>query len=131
MVVLTEEAASRWLDAYGASWVDRDPGKAAALFHEDVVYRERRFTQPLVGRNAIRNYWANRVADFQEDVTYVSQIWAVRDNLCFASFQASFTWTPINGRIEIDGVFRLAFSSVSDGMPVCDRFEEWFDLNEI
>ena len=130
MLVLTGDEARRWLDGYGAAWINRDVELAASLFHEDVLYRERRFTRPIRGRDKVRRYWENRVRDYQTDIEYSYELWAVKDNTCFASFEAVFTWIPISGRIEIDGVFRLSFSSVKDGMPICDSFEEWFDLRE-
>jgi nuclear transport factor 2 (NTF2) superfamily protein len=131
MMDLTEDEALRWLDAYSSSWVDRNADLAASLFHQDAVYQERPFSEPIRGRDAVRKYWIARVYDHQEDIEFRYELWAVRKNRCFASFRGAFTWKPINGRIEIDGVFRLAFSSVENGLPVCDSFEEWFDLKEM
>ena len=131
MVDLTETQARKWLDTYKKAWEKGDPDLAASLFHEDAVYRERRFTTPLNGREAIRKYWVNRVQDYQRDVMFDYQLWAVSGDTGYASWQAAFTWLPSNGRIELDGVFRLTFSSVKDHILVCQTFEEWFDLREL
>lgn len=46
-----------WLERYRQAWMERDAAAAAALFTEDAIYREHPFEAPLVGREAIRQYW--------------------------------------------------------------------------
>ena len=131
MADLTEAQARRWIDAYKAAWEKGDADLAASLFHEDALYRERPFTAPIQGRDAVHKYWSRRVTDYQEDVIFDYNFWSVKGNECYYQWQAAFTWLPINGRLELDGVCKLTFSLVDDDMPVCQIFEEWFDLREL
>jgi hypothetical protein len=60
-------AVARWLEGYRLAWVRRDPDAAAALFTPDAVYQEQAFQPAFVGRDAIRDYWANVTAT-QSDI---------------------------------------------------------------
>ena len=51
-----------WLARYRRAWIERDAAAAGQLFTEDATYREQPFQPPFVGREAIRNYWANVTA---------------------------------------------------------------------
>lgn len=51
-----------WLARYRRAWIERDAAAAGQLFTEDATYREQPFHPPFVGREAIRNYWANVTA---------------------------------------------------------------------
>jgi ketosteroid isomerase-like protein len=51
-----------WLARYRRAWIERDAAAAGELFTEDATYREQPFQPPFVGREAIRNYWANVTA---------------------------------------------------------------------
>jgi hypothetical protein len=126
---ITEAEAETWLESYKAAWIDRSVEKAMPLFTPTVDYREKRFNEPLLGHADLRSYWEDRVFEHQRDVTLHTQIWAVRDQVLIAGWQATFTWLPINGIIEADGVCR-AHLLRQDGAVRCARYDEWMDLRE-
>jgi hypothetical protein len=58
--------ASEWLDAYGEAWRTRDDEVLADLFAADAVYTSRPFRAPLVGIEAIREYWRDSTSSQEE-----------------------------------------------------------------
>jgi len=62
MVNTVDHEYTDWLTRYRRAWIERDPAAAGQLFTEDATYREQPFQPPFVGREAIRNYWANVTA---------------------------------------------------------------------
>jgi len=62
MVNTVDHEYTDWLTRYRRAWIERDPVPAGQLFTEDATYREQPFQPPFVGREAIRNYWANVTA---------------------------------------------------------------------
>ena len=60
-------AVRRWLEDYRRAWELRDPNRVAVLFTRDAVYQEAAFRPAYVGRDAIREYWA-QVTATQSDI---------------------------------------------------------------
>ena len=46
-----------WVEGYRQSWVNRDPGAAAALFTTDATYRANIFEEPFRGPEGVADYW--------------------------------------------------------------------------
>jgi len=119
-----------WFEGYKSAWVERDVELAVSLFTADAEYKEKRFAEPLLGHPTLRSYWNDRVYEHQRDISFDYQIWSVKENICIAGWQASFTWLPINGIMQMDGVFRLTFTKADDGKILCTNFNEWMDCQE-
>ena len=62
MANMVDHEYTDWLARYRRAWIERDAAAAGQLFTEDATYREQPFQPPFVGREAIRNYWANVTA---------------------------------------------------------------------
>lgn len=77
------------------------------------------------GRREIREYWQEGAADAQENVEFMSQVWAVVDDTATAGWQARFTEKTSGVRVELDGTFRFVFSS-EQGALQCTILEEWW-----
>ena len=122
---ITREQAEAWMNWYKRAWEDRDVALAISLFTSDVDYRENRFGDPLRGFKSLEQYWRARVAEYQRDVHFQFQVWAVSGSECYAGFQAHFIWLPMNGIMELDGACRLRFVRRDDGQLLCSKFEEW------
>ena len=128
---ITTKEAAEWLDNYQTAWINRDIDLVVSLFTKDADYREKRFGPPLLGHPTLQSYWQDRVFEHQRDINFTYQIWAVDGRVCVAGWQAKFTWVPINGIMEMDGVFRLTFADKGrDGHLRCSEFAEWFDIQE-
>lgn len=122
---MTKQDVQNWLDEYGRAWVDGDPGRVVMLFSDTATYRETPFDKPMRGRREIRDYWQEGAADAQENVEFVSQVWVVENDTAIAGWQAHFTEKASGVRVELDGTFRLVFSS-EQGAFQCTILEEWW-----
>jgi ketosteroid isomerase-like protein len=61
--------AKAFLEKYKKAWENRDADLAASLFTRDARYKENPFREPIMGREAIHDYWAAATAE-QEDIRF-------------------------------------------------------------
>jgi ketosteroid isomerase-like protein len=55
--------AKEFLKKYKKAWETRDADLAASLFTRDACYKENPFAEPVIGREAIDDYWAAATAN--------------------------------------------------------------------
>lgn len=122
---MNHDTFKSWLDAYGKAWETRDPQAAGALFAEDATYAEVPFDEPMKGREAIEQYWAENVR-IQEDIRFRHEILAVSGHVGIARWRASYSRLPERRRRELDGILLAAFNVDAQ----CVRFEEWWHTRE-
>lgn len=122
---MTVEALAAWLDAYRRAWEDRDPDAAALLFTEDGTYQWGPFEEPLRGRDAIRERWADAVAG-QTDVSFGHEPLAVDDGRGYARWWVAFAVPTAQLRIRLEGIFEIAL----DEGGRCHTFREWWNAEE-
>ncbi len=115
-----------WLRRYGAAWTAGDPLSAVALFTEAAIYRETPFGPPLIGREAIRDYWTEGAQNSQRDVTFAFSVIGIQDDTGWANWQATFTRLPRGSKVQLDGVLAARFAT--DGR--CTEFREWWHRQE-
>ena len=114
------EAAQQWLIRYGRAWEERDPDAAARLFTEDGSYAWGPFEEPLRGRKAIRERWAE-VTRLQRDVHFGSEVLGAVEAGVVARWWCSFVAADV--QIELEGIFLIALTK--DGE--CREFREWWN----
>lgn len=119
-VISDLEAAQQWLSAYGRAWEQRDPEAAAGLFSEDGSYAWGPFEEPLRGRKAIRERWAE-VTRLQRDVHFGSEVLGVVRAGAVARWWCSFDVDDAG--IELEGIFLIVLTE--DGE--CREFREWWN----
>ena len=61
--------AKEFVAKYKKAWETRDADLAASLFTRDARYKETPFSEPIIGREAIHDYWASATAQ-QEDIHF-------------------------------------------------------------
>ena len=61
--------ANQFLEKYKQAWETRDADLAASLFTRDARYKENPFGQPIIGREAIHDYWAAATTS-QEEIRF-------------------------------------------------------------
>ena len=114
---------TEWIDGYRAAWETRDPDAAAALFTEDASYRDTPYSEPPLGRDGVRDYWAGVTAT-QEDVAFLSGTPVVEGD------RAAVEWwvTMLNGGAEVTlaGEFLLRF----DENGLCRELREYWHYSE-
>ena len=126
MNILTADHFQEWLEAYGRASRDNDPAASADLFTQDAEYYETPFDKPMIGRQAIYEYW-ERGAQRLKDKESAYQVLAVSDNLGIARWQARFTVIETGKRLALDCIFLVEF----DEGGRCRRFREWWHLQDI
>lgn len=118
MVPLDHGTFRTWLDEYTTAWETGDADAAAALFASDATYHETPFTEPLDGRDEIRDYWAETTAS-QEETTVDTTVESITRATGFARFRATFVRRETT--VDLDGVLSARFVAGD-----CVEFREWW-----
>lgn len=121
MHTITVEEFRAWLAAYGQASIENDPRASADLFSEDAVYYENPFATPMVGREAIYQYWEQGARSLK-DKTADFQILAIDGNQGLARWQATFVHIDSGDRVALDCLFLVEF----DERQKCRSFREWW-----
>jgi hypothetical protein len=111
----------RWLEAYGRAWEARDPQAAAEHFAQDGTYQVTPFVEPLRGRQAILEYWAE-VARTEQDIQFEFEILGVTPVSGIAHWRASFLRVPPGQKTKLDGIFVISL----DAAGCCTSLREWW-----
>jgi hypothetical protein len=108
------------LARFKAAWERRDPDLAVGLFNEHAEYRTDPFEPPLVGHNAIREYW-NEAAAAQANVEFdAERVWVVNRTV-LSSWHVAFTRRATAERVRYRGFMTLEL----DDEGLVSRFKEW------
>jgi len=111
-----------WLNRYADAWRAGDPDALVGLFAPDARYQDSPFSEPLEGRAAIGDYWAQGVRHSKRDAEYEAQALAVSDEVGLAHWHAEFTSAPAEHRVELDGILMAAI----DEHGQCTSLREWW-----
>lgn len=114
-----------WLARYKSAWEGRDAAHAASLFSAGATYHEMPFDAPIVGQDAIRDYWARVTAD-QRDIDFRARPIATSGHTGIAEWSATFRSEGSGATIELNGVFVLDF----DAAGLCTRLREWWHVRQ-
>lgn len=126
MDTLTCEHFTAWMTEYGRASAENDPHTSANLFAENAAYYETPFADPLVGREAIYEYW-NKGAQTLKDKESTFEILSVKENRGIARWQSQFTVIESGERLALDCLFVVEFND--DGL--CQTFREWWHIQEV
>lgn len=126
MAALTIHQFSRWLEMYSKASQENNPQASADLFALDASYYETPFDEPMLGRDAIYQYW-NEGAQTLKDKESSHEILSVSDNLGIARWQAKFTSIQSGKRFALDCVFLVEF----DDEGKCRVFREWWHIKTL
>jgi len=125
MNALTHEQFRQWMVTYGRAGAENDPHASANLFAEDAAYYETPFADPMIGRDAIYEYW-NNGAQRLKDKESTFEVLAVNGNLGVARWRSQFTVIESGNRFALDCLFTVEFN---DG-GLCRIFREWWHIQE-
>jgi ketosteroid isomerase-like protein len=67
-VTLSREHARKVLDTYVRAWESQDPDLIVTIFTPGAGYRERVLGNPIPDREAIRQYWSDKVVKAQANI---------------------------------------------------------------
>ena len=68
MTLTREDVQDSWTSTSGP-WETQDPDLIVTIFTPDATYHERVFGDPIPNREAIRQYWVDKVVNAQANVT--------------------------------------------------------------
>lgn len=122
---MDEHGFDRWLKGYGDAWERQDPDAAVRLFAGEAKYYETPFDAPMVGLDAVREYWSEGAAA-QRDIHFAYDLLALVDNTGIARWTSSFTRVPSGVVVRLDGMLSALFDK--DGL--CVEFREWWHREE-
>lgn len=125
MKPLTLERFTAWMTEYGRASAENDPQTSANLFAPDARYYESPFDEPMVGRQAIYEYW-NRGAQNLKDKESTFEILAVDGDTGIARWRSSFTVIESGKRLALDCLFVAEF----DEEGLCRTFREWWHIRD-
>jgi hypothetical protein len=125
MKKLNKDQFVNWLESYGKASKENDAKASSELFSLDAEYYERPFYEPLIGGEAIYQYWEDG-AQKLKDKSSSYEVLAVKDNLGIARWQSKFTIMQSGKRVALDCLFLVEF----DEDEKCSTFREWWHLQE-
>jgi hypothetical protein len=126
MNALTLEHFTAWMTEYGRASAENDPRASANLFAENAAYYETPFAEPMIGRDAIFEYW-RKGAQNLTDKESTFEILSVQGNRGITRWQSKFTVIESGKRLALDCLFVVEFDD--DGL--CHTFREWWHIQEI
>ncbi len=119
---MNETQFAAWLDAYGRAWQTGDAKAVMTLFAPAATYYETPFDPPLVGLDAIHDYWRAGAGQGQRDVAFTYDVLAVAGDLGLAHWAATFTRLSSGAAVRLDGALAARF----DAGGACVEFREWW-----
>lgn len=122
---MNRQSLENWLHLYGQAWEKGDSEMAAALFTKDARYYETPFDDPLVGRAAIRRYWAE-VPRNQTDIAFRCQVLSIQEPVGIVRWWAGFIRISSQKRVRLDGIFVITMNEAG----FCRLFQEWWHRSE-
>lgn len=105
---LTPGAAERFQAQYKEAWETRNADLAASLFTRDAHYWENPFGPPIVGREAIREYWKSATSK-QEDIHFSVRNYFHQKYALAIDWKCAYRSLPSGERRELAGIMIADF----------------------
>jgi len=121
MKPLPLNAFNHWLDMYGLASNENNAKASSELFALDARYYESPFDEPMIGHQAIYQYWSKGAQRFKDNGSSY-EIFSVSKNLGIARWRSQFTIIDTGKRVALDCLFVVEFNE--DGL--CSVFREWW-----
>ena len=100
--------AKEFLKKYKKAWETRNADLAASLFTRDARYKEDPFREPIIGREAIHDYWTGATAQ-QEDIHFTVTNSLHTGYVLIAEWTCTFRDRATGKRRELAGMFFADF----------------------
>lgn len=126
MKPLTLVTFTKWLEMYGKASQENDAQASAELFSLNARYYETPFDEPMIGREAMYQYWS-KGAQTLKDKEANFEILSLKDNLGIAHWQSKFTVIESGKCLALDCLFLVEF----DDNDKCSVFREWWHLKNL
>lgn len=100
--------AKNFLAKYKQAWESRDPELAAGLFTRDARYQQNPSSEPIIGREAIHDYWAAATSR-QQDIHFEISSFVHGGYVLAAEWTCSYLDRSSGERKELAGMFFADF----------------------
>jgi ketosteroid isomerase-like protein len=97
-----------FLAKYKEAWETRDADLAANLFTRDARYKENPFGEPILGREAIHDYW-KAATERQEDIHFAVSNFLHSGYILIAEWSCSYRDRSSGKQRELAGMFFADF----------------------
>jgi hypothetical protein len=98
----------KFLARYKEAWETRNPELAASLFTRDVRYFQTPFAEPIVGREAVHNYWS-AATQHQQEICFTVTHCLHKGFLVSAEWKCTYRDALDGSRKELAGMFIADF----------------------
>jgi len=105
---LSASDAKHFLKKYKQAWETRDADLAASLFTRDARYKENPFGEPIIGREAIHDYWAAATAQ-QEAIHFTVTNYLHTGYILIAEWNCQYRERESGRQRELAGMFFADF----------------------
>lgn len=89
-MALTREHVHKVLDVYVKAWETQDPSLIVTIFTPQATYHERVLRKPIPDRDAIRQYWVDKVVNAQANIRCTVHRVYVDGETAIAEWEAVF-----------------------------------------
>lgn len=120
-MTLTREHVSEVLDTYIRAREEQDPRLIVTIFTPEATYHERVLGKPIPDRDAIREYWATKVARDQANIRCVLLTFYLDGDTVIAEWESRFDDVTQGVRKRMREVAILEF----DGLLIDSLREYW------
>lgn len=120
-MTLTRQHALETIEIYIRAWVSQNPDLITTIFTEGATYHERVMGKPIPDQEAIREYWATKVARDQANIRCVLLALYIDGNTAVAEWEAKFDDLVQGVRKRMREVAILEF----DGALISSLREYW------
>lgn len=122
---LTYEHFRRWILSYSHASEQNDPQASCELFAPDARYYESPFDAPMIGRDALFEYWKKGAQTLKDKIS-CHEILAVHNHLGIARWRSRCTAVKSGKHLALDCLFVVEFND--EGL--CQTFREWWHMRE-
>jgi len=120
-MTLTKEHVRKAIDTYIRAWETQDPELIVTIFTPGATYHERVMGEPIPDREAIRQYWADKVVKAQANIRCVLHSLYLDGDTAIAEWEATFDDVAQGVRKRMREIAVLEF----DGLLIRSLREYW------
>jgi SnoaL-like domain len=125
-MTLNKQQVHEVLDVYIRAWQTQDPALIVTIFTEGATYHERVMSEPIRGRDGIRDYWQSKVVGGQANITCDLLNLYLDDGTAIAEWEATFDDTAQQVRKRMREVALLTFEG-----PLISSLREYWASEEL
>jgi len=119
--MLTKDDARAVIATYIKAWQEQDPDLICTIFTPEATYHERVLAGPIPGREAIRQYWKDKVIGAQANIVCVLRKLYIDGDTAIAEWEAEFDDLGQGVRKHMKEIAVLRF----EGHQIASLHEYW------